>query len=199
MMQNKIIGITGGVGSGKSVVLNYLSDRYGARIIEADRLAEKLMEPGQTVYEAVVAAFSEGILEEKGGRIDRKKLAEIVFHDEYSLKKLNEIVHPLVKEYILNEIDKWNSEGRVCPFVIEAALLIQDGYKAICDVIWYVKVSKEIRIIRLMAGRGYSREKCISIMNNQPEDAFFEASSDLVILNDESIEAVKREIDRQFI
>jgi len=198
-MQNKIIGITGGVGSGKSVVLNYLKEKYQAVIIEADRLAEKLMEPGEMVYLAVVEAFSEEILDAETKKIDRKKMAEIVFHDSEKLEELNSIVHPLVKKAILQSISTWEKGGRKQPFVIEAALLIQDGYKKICDEIWYIHVSKEVRITRLISSRGYSREKCLSIMENQPGDEYFTENTNLTIENDGELAEVFKAIDRAVI
>ncbi|MDE6957927.1 MAG: dephospho-CoA kinase, partial [Lachnospiraceae bacterium] len=95
----KIIGITGGIGSGKSKVLSYLEETYKAPAYEADKVAHKLQEPGQTCYKKIVASFGEEVLKE-GGDVDRKKLGEIVFADAKRRSVLNEIVHPAVKCYI---------------------------------------------------------------------------------------------------
>ena len=101
----KVIGVTGGVGSGKSVVLSILEKDYHAETILADLVAHDLMQPGGKSYEDIVEAFGDGILNDDG-TIDRVKLGNIVFHDAEKLQKLNAITHPNVKEEIKNRIQK---------------------------------------------------------------------------------------------
>lgn len=178
-----IIGITGGVGSGKSRVLYDLSENHGAYIVEADKLAHTLMEPGQSIYNEIVENFGREILKEKAPyEIDRQKLGDIVFSDKDKLKLLDSISHPAVKKNILWQIETKKAEG-VKIFVIEAALLIQDGYKEICDEIWYVWVSKEERIKRLAKQRGYTKSKCISMFNSQEDDDYYKKYADFTINN----------------
>lgn len=178
-----IIGITGGVGSGKSRVLYDLSENHGAYIVEADKLAHTLMEPGQSIYNEIVKNFGREILKEKAPyEIDRQKLGDIVFSDKDKLKLLDSISHPAVKKNILWQIETKKAEG-VKIFVIEAALLIQDGYKEICDEIWYVWVSKEERIKRLAKQRGYTKSKCISMFNSQEDDDYYKKYADFTINN----------------
>lgn len=178
-----IIGITGGVGSGKSRVLYDLSENHGAYIVEADKLAHTLMEPGQSIYNEIVKNFGREILKENAPyEIDRQKLGGIVFADKDKLKLLDSISHPEVKKNILGQIEAKKAEG-VELFVIEAALLIQDGYKEICDEIWYVWVSKEERIKRLAKQRGYTRSKCISMFNSQEDDDYYKKYADFTINN----------------
>ena len=191
----KIIGITGGVGSGKSRVLNELKVQYGAYIIEADKLAHELMEPGKVIYEEIVTAFGEDILcEEEPHVIDRVKLGKIVFSDKNHLEALNKIVHPLVKKSILMLIRQAKEKGDVRLFVIEAALLIEDGYKSICDELWYIWVDKETRIKRLMLQRNYTKEKSVSIMNNQSSDEFYKENCDFIIDNNRDYEYTSEQI-----
>ncbi len=191
----KIIGITGGVGSGKSRVLNELKVQYGAYIIEADKLAHELMEPGKVIYEEIVTAFGEDILcEEEPHVIDRVKLGKIVFSDKKHLEALNKIVHPLVKKSILMLIRQAKEKGDVRLFVIEAALLIEDGYKSICDELWYIWVDKETRIKRLMLQRNYTKEKSVSIMNNQSSDEFYKENCDFIIDNNRDYEYTSEQI-----
>ena len=191
----KIIGITGGVGSGKSRVLNELKVQYGAYIIEADKLAHELMEPGKVIYEEIVTAFGEDILcEEEPHVIDRVKLGKIVFSDKNHLEALNKIVHPLVKKSILMSIRQAKEKGDVRLFVIEAALLIEDGYKSICDELWYIWVDKETRIKRLMLQRNYTKEKSVSIMNNQSSDEFYKENCDFIIDNNRDYEYTSEQI-----
>ncbi len=190
----KIIGITGGIGVGKTAVLNVLANEYDAYIVEADALAHKLMEPGENVYEAVVAEFGMGILADDGsGAIDRAKLGSIVFSDETKLQKLNSISHPLVKESILGQIEEQRSRGREL-FVIEAALLIQDGYKDICDYMVNVTADKETRIARLMSGRNIPREKAEAVMANQPPESFYSENSHYDLDNSQELELTKNNI-----
>ena len=191
----KIIGITGGVGSGKSRVLNELKVQYGAYIIEADKLAHELMEPGKVIYEEIVTAFGEDILcEEEPHVIDRVKLGKIVFSDKKHLEALNKIVHPLVKKSILMLIRQAKEKGDVRLFVIEAALLIEDEYKSICDELWYIWVDKETRIKRLMLQRNYTKEKSVSIMNNQSSDEFYKENCDFIIDNNRDYEYTSEQI-----
>ena len=191
----KVIGITGGVGSGKSRVLYELEEKYGAYVVEADKLAHELMLPGMTIYDEIIKQFGTQILNEDK-TINRKKLGEIVFEDKNKLMALNAIVHPLVKISILDLIRNKTEEGSVKFFIIEAALLIQDGYKSICDEIWYIYVPLDVRIRRLKIQRGYSDEKCMEIVKNQPEDEFYIKNSDYVIDNSKSFDNVSEELYR---
>lgn len=189
-----ILGITGGVGSGKSTVLNYLKNEYDAFIIEADAVAKYIMEPGHEVYQAVLQNF-ENLKLDHEGFIDRGHLASIVFRDIEKLNLLNSIVHPGVKKEIQHLIKKSQSENIRRIIVIEAALLIEDGYKDICDEIWYVYCEKEERIKRLIKSRGYTREKAIEIMNNQMSDEEFKNYTDAFVDNTKSETDTWNQID----
>ena len=192
----KVLGITGGVGAGKSTILDYLNRRYHARIIEADKVGHFLMEPGQKVYYHIVETFGSGILRGDQG-IDRQKLGKLVFDDQEKLVKLNSLVHPAVKEYIASEIEKERKEGKV-PFVaVEAALLIEDHYDTICDELWYVYADEDARRRRLAASRGYTSAKSDSIMKNQLPDEIFRESCQFVIDNSsEIVQNTYEQIDR---
>lgn len=177
----RIIGITGGIGTGKSTVLRILEKEHHACIVEADQLAHRLMEPGKTAYNEIVKIFGNKILCEDG-KIDRRLLGNIVFQDKKALGRLNEIVHPAVKEYIVEDIRK-KTEEQTALYVIEAALLIEDGYKEICDELWYVYAAKEERIERLIRGRGGDREKWEKIIGSQSTEAYYRLHCDVVIDN----------------
>lgn len=183
----KIIGITGGIGTGKSTVLNLLKQEYHAYIVEADKLAHELMLPGEAVYHRITDIFGTDILN-IDGTIDRNRLGAIVFKDADSLRKLNEVVHPAVKQYILQDMETKKKEGNVEYYVIEAALLIEDGYKTICDELWYIYVEREERIKRLIAGRGGSREKWEHVIGNQSSDDYYRMNCDYVVDNGGSFE-----------
>ncbi len=179
-----VLGITGGVGSGKSRVLYDLEKNYNAYIVEADKLAHNLMEPGRPIYREIIRQFGDNIVtDEEPYLINREKLGKIVFSDKEKLALLDSITHPLVKEEILCRIEEKRASGSTHLFVIEAALLIQDGYKNICDEIWYIWVPQEIRITRLMAQRGYTIEKCLSMFQNQESDEYYKKYADFTINN----------------
>ena len=183
----KIIGITGGIGTGKSTVLAVLEKEYQAYIVETDKLAHKLMSPGEIAYNQIVEVFGTDILQEDK-TIDRGKLGGIVFQDEEKLQQLNKIVHPAVKQYILKDIDEKRQEGQLAYYVIEAALLIEDGYKAICDELWYIYASQQLRVERLLQGRGGTEEKWLQVIRNQSSEEFYRQHCDVIIDNGKSVD-----------
>lgn len=177
----RIIGITGGVGSGKSRVLLYLEKKYGATICQADHVAWQLQKPGTTCYRSIVDWFGEGILN-ADATINRTKLGQIVFADAASLARLNAIMHPAVKEEIRHQIQREAEQGTEF-FVLEAALLIEEKYDEICDELWYIYSSESVRIQRLRESRTYSDEKIRDIMSKQLSEAVFREKCDRVIDN----------------
>lgn len=190
----KIIGITGGVGAGKSSVLNYIQQNYKARVIMADLVAHKIEEPGHKCYYRIVETFGSSILN-ADTTINKQKLAQIVFADDEKRIKLNSIVHPFVKEYIMNEINAERESGKVKFFIIEAALLLEDKYDLICDEIWYIYTTEEIRRERLKIARGYSDEKINLIFNSQLSEEDFKIKCDIVIDNNLSEQETNVQID----
>lgn len=189
-----VIGITGGVGSGKSKVLEELGTSHCAVICQADDVARELQQKGRQCYEAIVDVFGRGILD-TSGEIDRKKLAEIVFSDPVQLKALNKIVHPAVKQEILRRINQAEADDMMF-FVIEAALLLEDNYDAVCDEVWYIYTDEDTRRMRLKESRGYSDEKIDSIMKNQMDEQLFFSRCDRTINNSGCFENTKQQINK---
>lgn len=181
----KIIGITGGVGAGKSTVLDYLREQFHAYVIQADQAGHQVMEPGEICYSQVIALFGEHILK-KDKTIDRKAVSDVVFGNEEKLKKLNGIIHPAVRQSVLEEI-QLQKEKKTAIVVVEAALLLEEHYEKFCDKVWYVHTDREIRISRLMENRGYSREKSESIISSQAPDEYFAKHADYIIRNNGDI------------
>lgn len=170
----RIIGITGGVGAGKSEILSFIRKNYLSEIYLADEVAHKIKEKGQPCYEQLVELLGRDVLK-ADGEIDKAKMAEIIFADEKILQRVNEIVHPGVKEYILTRIKEAEEKKNVKLFFIEAALLIEAGYETMVDELWYIHADKETRRKRLRENRGYSSEKIEQIMKSQlSEEEFFE-------------------------
>ncbi|MGI6072041.1 MAG: dephospho-CoA kinase [Lachnospiraceae bacterium] len=193
-----VIGITGGVGCGKSTVLNILKNGYDARVIIADDIARQLQEPGYGPYRRIVREFGKGILTAgKGSPIDRKVLADIVFSDTIKRERLNFLVHPAVKKEIKRLIRQYKRESSDALIVIEAALLIEAGYRDILDEIWAVTASYRVRLERLALSRGYSKEKTDSIMATQKSDGEFIKEADYHIDNSGSIDDTRLQIEKR--
>ena len=188
-----ILGITGGVGAGKSSVLAILEKEYNAKLILADEVGRELMQPGEANYVNIVNAFGKEILN-PDGTIDRKILGRIVFDQPEKLQKLNAIVHPAVNEKIREEMQKAQEEGKEL-FILEAALLTEPVYREMLDEIWYIHVPQEIRMERLRSSRGYSDKKMYAVFANQPSEETFTAVSDLVIENGGTFEETEKQID----
>ena len=191
----RVIGITGGVGAGKSTVLEYLENVCGAYVIQADKIGHRVMEPEGSCYGPIIELFGENILD-SNKNIDRRAVSDVVFKDETMLKKLNGLVHPAVKAYILERLEEERDTGRKL-FIVEAALLLEDHYEVFCDEVWYIHTDTEIRIQRLMSSRGYTREKAMSIIQNQASEEFFRAHSDCVIENNGNLEETHCQIAKE--
>ena len=192
----KVIGITGGVGAGKSEILSYLKEHCNCRILMADRLAEELEQPGQDCYDQLLALLGREILQEDG-RIDRKKMAARVFADKSLLEAVNAMIHPAVKQAILQIIRDEKEAARRDYLFIEAALLIEDGYAEIVDELWYIHTEEEVRRQRLKASRGYTDEKIDSILKEQLSEEEFYRHCHYVIENSGSLERVYEQLDKK--
>lgn len=193
-----IIGVTGGVGSGKSSIMRVLGEK-GAHLIIADDVAKELQEPGNECYKLIIDNFGERILSDETSTnglapIDRKKLASVVFADDKKLELLNSLTHPQVKTEILRRIDQIYSEDPDALIAIEAALLIQAGYLDMLDELWVITCDHDIRVERLMSSRDYSREKAESIMASQMSDEEYSSYADFVLDNSGTHAQTKRKI-----
>lgn len=184
----KIIGITGGVGAGKSHLLDYIAQNYKARIIKTDEAVELLRTPGHDCYEKIVALLGRDILKEDG-TIDKNKMAQRIFTDKEKLVQINEIIHPEVNRYVAEEIEKERALGKKDYFFVESALLIENHYDEICDELWYIDTEESIRRQRLKENRGYSEEKITDIMSRQLSKEEFLKACPVVIDNNQGKEA----------
>lgn len=184
----RVIGITGGVGAGKSRVLSVLEQVYGAEILQADLVAAWLEGPGQEGLRRLVEAFGMEILDE-AGRLDRKAFADRIFRDKEALALVNQIIHPLT----IDELRRRIGGSRAEVIAVEAALF-DNECRGLCGELWLVDTSEENRIARLMENRGYSRQKCLDIMASQPSRERFLQMADQVIDNNGSLEQVEAQI-----
>lgn len=192
----KTIGITGGVGAGKSLILNYIGSHYKAKIYMADSIANYMKEPGQSCYESIVALLGDQVLDEDG-RINKGKMAEMIFGNRELLKQVNAVIHPAVKEFVLAEIEKEKRQNEYDFFILEAALLIEEGYDEILDELWYIRAEEEIRSYRLRQSRNYSDEKIRGIMKSQFSDEIFTKHCKVIIDNNHNPEETYRQIDEK--
>lgn len=189
----KIIGITGGVGAGKSTVLDHLEKQYNACVLQADKIGHLVMEPGDICYGQVIALFGKQIIK-NDKTIDRKMVSDVVFAHEEMRQKLDDIIHPAVKSYILDKIEEQKKAGCTL-MIVEAALLLEDHYDAFCDKVWYIHTDQEIRIERLMSSRGYTREKAENIIARQATEGFFREHADYIIQNNGDLDETWRQIE----
>ena len=203
MKQNKlrsgetnIIGITGGVGAGKSAVLSYIEENYNARVIYSDNVANDIKKKGYPAYDELLSLLGDGILDD-AGEIDKKKMAAAIFGNEKLLSSVNNILHPAVNTFIINIIDSEREKGQLDFVFVEAALLIENGYKRFVDELWYVYADEDTRRGRLKSSRGYSDEKIDSIFASQLDDKTFRENADFVIDNSKALDDAKAQIDKK--
>ena len=181
------------MGAGKSTVLDFLEEKYQAYVMKADEIGHLVMEPGQVCYEPVIALFGKQVIK-NDKTIDRRQISDVVFSHPELLEKLNQIIHPAVKQYIKEQLEIKKQQGqKVC--VVEAALLLEDHYQEFCDTIWYIHTDEEIRIQRLMENRGYTREKSASIIASQAPESFFRENADYVVVNNGNFAQTRQQIE----
>ena len=175
------IGITGGIGAGKSTVLEYMAKLPETSVYQADLIAHELQLPGQACYDKIVEHFGKQILKEDG-LIDRNRLGSLIFGNESERLCLNAMVHPAVNRRIETLMSEEEQKGTKL-FVLEAALLTDDYYRTILDEIWYVYATESVRRERLRHTRCYSEEKITGIMHAQASEEEFRKKCDIVIDN----------------
>jgi dephospho-CoA kinase len=187
------IGLTGGIGSGKSTVAALLAER-GARVIDADRIGHEVYRPGSEAFTRVVDAFGREIVA-PDGTIDRPALGAIVFRDPAALARLNAIVHPLIAAEAARRITAARADGFTGPVVIEAAVLLEAGWRPLVDRLWVVSVRPETAIERVAASRGLSRDEVARRLAAQLPDAERRRAADLVIDNDGSPAELRAKVE----
>lgn len=195
----KIIGVTGGVGAGKSALLEELLNKYNCRVVFSDNVANDVKKKGMPAYDKLVELLGDEILEvsDNGtlGEIDKRKMAQVIFKDDELLQKVNAILHPATNDYIADVIATEKAKEEIDYLFIEAALLIENGYKDIVDEMWYIFASVDVRRQRLKVARGYSDEKIDSILEAQLSEDEFRKYCDFVVDNSGSLDDALAQID----
>ncbi|PLX34941.1 MAG: dephospho-CoA kinase [Clostridiales bacterium] len=195
-----VIGITGGIGSGKTTVTEYLSKR-GFPVVDADAISRNLMYEEDTAFE-VIDAFGKGILDSHGN-IDRKKLREMVFCDKRLLVRLNSIFHPKIRERIEKDMADLKKEGNDVIF-LDAPLLIENNLDRMVDEVWIVSCSKETQIKRVMKRDDSKRTEIEQIIKRQMPleeklkhaDVVFENEGSIADLGEKIEDALKELVKR---
>jgi len=188
----KIIGLTGGIGSGKSTVASLLAE-LGAVIIDADKIGHEVLDTDTKARRQVVAAFGSHILN-TDGLVNRKELGEIVFADRKALSRLNQIMHPLIYRVVKAKLEQYKEQGTKV-VVIEAPLLIEASWATMVDTVWVVTAS-EANILRRLEKTGMSGEDIMARIHSQSTESERVKVANVVINNDGSLDELKLEVNR---
>ena len=184
------IGLTGGIGSGKSQVAHYFSE-LGIPVIDADVIAHQLVAPGSEALAEITAVFGDDILDDEGA-LDRKKLASIVFNDPQSKQKLEAILHPRVRK----QIDEYKANYNDSPYILVVIpLLLESEQPFEVDRILVVEAPEEIRIQRVQQRDGRSTDQIRNIISSQVNDEQRRAAADDIIVNDNSLEKLRQSVE----
>jgi dephospho-CoA kinase len=189
-----VVGLTGGIGSGKSTVAAMLAE-LGARVIDADRIGHEIYRPGSDGFRRVVEAFGPGVVA-PDGLIDRHKLGALVFATSAARARLNAIVHPLIADEVRRRIAAARAEGFAGPIVVEAAVLIEAGWRPLVERLWVVSAERETAIGRVMAARGLSREEVERRLDVQVAESEGRRVADLVLDNNGTPAALRAQVEQ---
>lgn len=188
-----VIGLTGSFGTGKTTVAALFS-KLGARVLNADKIAHRVMRKDKDCLTEIIKCFGKGVLTR--GRIDRKKLAGIVFHDPGELKKLENIIHPVVMREITNAIFYYEKRRDVKILVMDVPLLLESGLDKHVDVIIAVKAGQEKQIQRAMKRSGITRCEALNRIHAQMPINEKLLLSDIIVDNQGSVTNTKKQIQK---
>ncbi len=188
-----LVGLTGGIGAGKSTFAVLLAER-GAQVIDADLIARDILKPDEPAWHSVVDQFGDEILVPGTMEVDRSRLAAQVFSDPQKLAALNAIVHPVIVARVADELEKLRRTDAVV--VLDAALIVEIGLVDALDVLVVVTAPEDVRRARLMRGRGMHEADAAARMRAQAADEKVRSAADIVVENAGSLEDLAREADR---
>jgi dephospho-CoA kinase len=189
----RVVGLTGGIGSGKSAAASILAE-LGATLIDADKVGHEVYEPGKPCWHDLVEAFGREIVA-ADGTIDRKRLGGRVFADPPALKRLNAMVHPRIAETIAEKIRAMRAAGHDRPVILEAAVLIEAGWQRLVDEVWVITTSRERAIERVATSRGLSRGEVERRIASQISDAERTRDAACVIPNDGTLADLREALE----
>ncbi|MCA0351587.1 MAG: dephospho-CoA kinase [Chloroflexi bacterium] len=193
------IGLTGNIACGKSTVVAMLHE-LGAAVCDADAVVHQVQAPDGSAYTPIVEAFGLGILQNQtfGQPINRQALGQIVFADQAQLRRLEALVHPIVRQTIMAWLEA-QRQNNAQVVVIDAIKLIESGYPALCDAVWVVTTDPAIQLARLIETRGMSEAEALLRINAQNSQADKIAHADVVIDNSGSLAETRRQVEQAFL
>ncbi len=186
----KVLGVTGGSGTGKTVVCRILKEQ-GGKIIDADVVSKKLQQKGQPVFEAIVAHFGEGVVGEDG-ELDRKALGSIVFNDKAQMRVLNSLVHTHVSAEMKRRVEGYRAQGDIPFVVLDVPIPIEEGFFDTCNTVWAVVANDDLRISRLMKRMMISEAEAVKRIAAQMSNREYSELADCVIENEGNVEDLKK-------
>ena len=189
----KVIGLTGGIASGKSTVSNYLITK-GYRVIDADIIAREVVKKDSIGLEKIISTFGESILH-KNGHLNRKKLREIVFNDENALNRLENITHPLIINKIKENIEEFSNNDEIDLVFLDCPLLFEMSLEYLVDEVWLVSTTIQNQISRIIQRDDTTPAKAKNIINQQMPLDEKAKKSDVIIENNSTIGTLKSKID----
>jgi len=185
----KLIGLTGGAGSGKSTVASVF-EKLGAIVIDADKIGHRLLDEGAPCFDKILKTFGDGILNGQNA-IDRQRLGDMVFSDPAKMSKLNRIVHPVMLREIRKQIGLCRTDHPGSPVVVDAALIVQWGLERNFDRLIMVDSPKKVRLIRML-DRGVPENKALQIIASQMPISRLKEKADIIIQNNGSIRQLEK-------
>lgn len=188
-----VVGLTGGIGTGKTTFAALLAER-GAQVIDADLLGREALRPGKPAWHSVVDQFGDDVLTANTMEIDRKRLASIVFGDQEKLAALNAIVHPVIFRGIADRLDSLRHTDEVV--VLDVALLVETGLERSVDLVVVVETPERTRVDRMVRDRDMSPVDIRSRMGAQADPELLRARADIIVENAGGIGDLAREADR---
>lgn len=192
----KLIGITGGVGAGKSTILSILKEITNCIIVMADDVAKEMMQAGGELSADAIRIFGEDAYL-PDGKLNTMHIATLMYSRPELKEEWTGIVHPKVRQTVFGMIEDARLQSKFDFFFLEAALLLEEGYDAVCDEVWYVYADEEERIKRLMANRGYNENKCKSIMANQLTHQQFLEKTHFLIDNGVDVKYTRKQLENK--
>jgi len=187
----KVIGLTGGIGSGKSMVSQFMQE-LGAVLIDADSVGHEAYQPGTGTWRELIAAFGEQILAQDNS-IDRKKLGGIVFGSPESLARLNQIMYPRMHQMMGDRIEEYRRQG-VEVVVLEAAILLEAGWNQLVDEVWITIAPESVVVERTRERTGLPEEQILARIRSQMSSEERAKHADVVINNDGSLDELKDKV-----
>ncbi len=187
-----VVGLIGGIGSGKSQVAAALA-RHGARIIAGDQLGQAALRDPD-IRTRVVSRWGQGIVD-ASGEIDRRRLAAIVFDDPAQRRELEAITHPWIRQRIHEEVVEARQDPRVSLIVLDAAVMLEAGWNDVCDLLVYVDAPREVRLERLTGQRGWSEKEVEAREKAQLPLTEKAVRADHVVNNSATLEHLNRQVN----